>query len=169
MRGVTFHIISESKIDNYTAMSASDFDEYVESMGIESVQDQHPVDAKNSVERLISRLRSAGFEIDETFGPDEEKFFVFRTGSEEETMARKCQYFAAAFAKLQEMVSQMSLETFASDGLEEYQLRMLIKNTDGDMVYYGDWMETTLTLDGFIRRLTPGSAYCIAPETVYMR
>ena len=63
----------------------------------------------------------------------------------------------------------MSLETFASDGLEEYQLRMLIKNTDGDMVYYGDWMETTLTLDGFIRRLTPGSAYCIAPETVYMR
>ena len=35
MRGVIFHIISESEIDNYTAMSASDFDEYVESMGIE--------------------------------------------------------------------------------------------------------------------------------------
>ena len=63
----------------------------------------------------------------------------------------------------------MSLETFLSDGTEEYQLRMLIKNTSGDMVYYGDWMESSLSLDSFIRKLTPNSVYYIAPETVYVR
>lgn len=169
MRGVIFHIISERGIDNYTAMDASDFEEHIEGLCVESVQNQHPKDAKASVERLVSRLQSAGFAIETTTGPEDEKFYVFHTGIEEETLARKCQYFATAFAKLQEMVRQMSLETFASDGTEEYELRMLIKNTYGDMVYYGDWMEDSYSLDGFIRQLTPNSTYYIAPETVYMR
>ena len=46
---------------------------------------------------------------------------------------------------------------------------MLIKNTSGDMVYYGDWMESSLSLDSFIRKLTPNSVYYIAPEAVYVR
>jgi hypothetical protein len=169
MRNIIFHIISEQMFDHYTTMDESDFYEHLESLNADSVQNQDPVDAKDSVERLVSRLQNAGLKVETATGPESEEFYVFQTGNAEETKTCKCQYFAAAFAKLQEMVGQMSLETFLSDGTEEYQLRMLIKNTSGDMVYYGDWMESSLSLDSFIRKLTPNSVYYIAPETVYVR
>ena len=109
MRNIIFHIIPEKMLDHYTTMDESDFYEHLESLNADSVQNQDPVDAKNSVERLVSRLQNAGLKVETATGPESEEFYVFQTGNAEETKTCKCQYFAAAFAKLQEMVGQMSL------------------------------------------------------------
>ena len=71
--------------DHYTTMDESDFYEHLESLNADSVQNQDPVDAKNSVERLVSRLQNAGLKVETATGPESEEFYVFQTGNAEET------------------------------------------------------------------------------------
>jgi len=164
-----FHIISAKMIQDYTEMDESDFYDGCEALGADRVSNRTAEDARDDVERLADRLRKAGFEVTpEEPLEDEPKFYLFRTGNEAETLARKAQYFEPAYTALKRMVSETSLEAFASDGLEEYQLRMLIDNKGSDMVFFGDGIECVETLDSFIRKLEPNREFYIAPETVYL-
>lgn len=165
-RGIVYHIVTD--LDGYTAMDESDFYDSLGALGVDRVANQHAEDAKNSVERLVERLQKAGFAV-APINFEDEDFFSFTTGDEEETLARKSQYFAPAFAAFQKLASSTSLETFASDRNEEYELRRLIDNRMGDGVYYGNGLyEEFHSMDSFIRKLTPNTTYYIAPETVYM-
>lgn len=165
-RGIMYHIGSEGEIGNYTAMDESDFYGSCAALGVDHVLNQTPEDAKTSVGNLVSRLWAAGFRV--KLSVDPEGFYFFRTGDEAELIVCKCKYFAAAFTSLKKMICSMSLETFASDGPEEFTLRSLIDNNSGDAVYFGDYLEAAYSLDSFIRKLEPNKGYYIAPETVYL-
>lgn len=164
-----FHIISAKMIQDYTEMDESDFYDNCEALGADRVSNRTAEDAKEDIERLAERLRKAGFEVTpEEPLEDGTTFYRFKTGDKVETLARKAQYFEPAYTALKRMVSETSLEAFASDGLEEYKLRMLIDNKGGDMVFFGDCIECVDTLDSFIRKLEPNREFYIAPETVYL-
>lgn len=167
-RGIMYHIGTENEIDNYTKMDESDFYGSTSSLCVDYVKNQAPEEAKNSVEALVSRFQAAGFKVEQSTDPALEGFYFFKTGDEAELTACKSGYFAAAFASVQKMVNNMSLETFASDGPEEFMLRSLINNNSGDAVYFGEYLEAVYSLDSFVRKLSPNTGYYIAPETVYM-
>lgn len=167
-RGVMYHIGHETEIGNYVPIDESEFYEEISALGVDYVQNQHPENAKVSVSNLVQRLWAVGFKVKLTTDPDLEGFYLFQTGSEAELTACKAAYFKSAFESMKQMVNTMSLETFASDGGEEYMLRSLINNKMGDAVYYGAYLEEVYSLDSFIRKLTPNTGYYIAPETIYM-
>lgn len=167
-RGIIYHIGLASKIEDYDMMDESHFYSRLEALDIDYITNQASHEAKESIARLVSRLRAAGFKVELSMDPHYESFYFFNTGDEDELTVCKSGYFAAAFTSLQKMVNSMSLETFASDGQEEFTLRNLINNKIGDAVYFGEMYEDVYSLDSFIRKLSPNKSYYIAPDTIYM-
>lgn len=74
----------------------------------------------------------------------------------------KYQYFASRLDKIKEIVSNLTLEEFASSDM--YTLKYLIENDYGDLVYEN---ENLISLDQWIREADTGVKYFVG-NTVYM-
>lgn len=170
-RGTMFHITHSP--EDASSMSESDFYQDLDSLGVDFVRDNEPDVSKEEIDSLVERLRKAGFII-ETYIPEDEHEEpmdpapVIITGNADSLEECKMNYFKNAFKVMQEKASAMTLKQFSSDTLDTYELRMMIENTMGDAVYYGDPYEAPYSMDGFIRRLEPNRKYYIDPNTVFM-
>lgn len=165
-RGIIYHAVLDE--NNCGMMSASDFEDCLDVMHIDSVLDQAPEDAADSIANLLSWIKTGKFEIIEKDLP-EDCAFIIKTGDAEQLAYCKRQLFARGFEELKKKLDFLSLDTFASDFIEIASIRDILENTYADAVYFDAGTGPgTYTLDGFMRRLEPNKTYFVSANTVWM-
>ena len=155
-RGTIFHIVTNP--DDIGYMSAEDFYEYTDSLGVDYVEDQDQGQSAVITGRLRQMIADAGFElaeIEEEYKAD--AAFAFRTGTQEEMDAAKQNWFRDDLDALWRKVAELDLKSFACDTGAAYDIKELADDDYGDAVYLDTGTgPATYTIAAFIRNLECG-------------
>ena len=133
-------------------------------MQVEYFADRGPEEAERDLEILCDKLRAAKLDVI----PIDDGY---KLTTYDKANVETCQmaYFEKSLETLKEIVSRLSLKTFATDVTCPYDITQHIQDDYSDALHLD--MGTgaaTDTLDGFVRRLQPNTAYYISRNAILM-
>lgn len=163
-KGTLFHITTD--VTELGAYKASNFYEVLSELEADYVEDDSEENAEMGLEWLQECVKN--FADISSVSNILSSAFMFTT-PDKGTLDRKRQaYLKSWYDNLQNAVLSLTLEDYASDSMELYELRQMLDMGITDMVYFENagTGPSLCTMAKFIRTIKPDTAYYVSCNTI---